>query len=537
MALQISRVAIIGAGPTGLACVKYLLAEKYFTKIDVYEQRERVGGVWILSGAERSKRIPVPQTDPRYGSLSSDESSLEFESPLYDYLETNIPKTLMAYADTPFSEDLPLFPGHAAVLQYLEAYAEPIKSHIKFRTQVKDLHLVESDQRSREKWSVKAKSLETGRVSTEIYDAVIVANGHYTVPSIPSISGLKAWNESYPGTIIHSKAYRRPEDFANRKCLVIGNSASGVDVAAQLSSHAQHPVILASRSASQFTTTSSPTWRRDVSEIVEFLSSTDGNRAVKTKSGEIINDIDAVIFATGYFYSYPFLSGGTTNLTTSEGSSRATSPDSSSDKSESSAGHPEQGCLGRDKSLDLVISGFNVNNTYAHFLHTTHPTLALPVLNLKIIPFPLAENQAAVIARLWSNRLSLPSSHELAQWRATEEAHLNVRPNGSGLHTLTFPQDIAQLNWLYSWAASARPNPNLQNNGTGKLGRYCNEYTLWLRSQIAEMKAAFNTLSPEQKRRVKSVEDLPRKFRFEDWDVTRDEEKYGNLLRRANIET
>jgi hypothetical protein len=36
--LQVKRIAIIGAGPSGLAVAKYLLAEK-FDKIDIYEQQ------------------------------------------------------------------------------------------------------------------------------------------------------------------------------------------------------------------------------------------------------------------------------------------------------------------------------------------------------------------------------------------------------------------------------------------------------------------------------------------------------------------
>lgn len=37
--LHVKRVAIIGAGPSGLAVAKYLLAERSFDKIDIYEQQ------------------------------------------------------------------------------------------------------------------------------------------------------------------------------------------------------------------------------------------------------------------------------------------------------------------------------------------------------------------------------------------------------------------------------------------------------------------------------------------------------------------
>jgi len=38
-AFNVKRVAIIGAGPSGLAVAKYLLAEKSFDKIDIFEQQ------------------------------------------------------------------------------------------------------------------------------------------------------------------------------------------------------------------------------------------------------------------------------------------------------------------------------------------------------------------------------------------------------------------------------------------------------------------------------------------------------------------
>lgn len=36
---SVKRVAIIGAGPAGLAVAKYLIAEKAFEKVDVFEQQ------------------------------------------------------------------------------------------------------------------------------------------------------------------------------------------------------------------------------------------------------------------------------------------------------------------------------------------------------------------------------------------------------------------------------------------------------------------------------------------------------------------
>ena len=186
---------------------EYLLAEKAFSKVDIYEQRDRVGGIWNLSEPIRSRRIPIPQTDPRYGhhrnggdyeaETSELLESLEFESPLYDYLETNIPKQLMAFSDQPFAETQPLFPSHQAVLRYLEDHADDVRHLIKFDTAVMEVRSVVDEPTRQEKWDLMAEDLTTQERIQESYDAVVIASGHYTVPYVPDIKGLKEWNAAY----------------------------------------------------------------------------------------------------------------------------------------------------------------------------------------------------------------------------------------------------------------------------------------------------------------------------------------------------
>ncbi len=40
------RIAVIGAGPSGLAAVHALVGENCFEVIQVFERRDRVGGLW-----------------------------------------------------------------------------------------------------------------------------------------------------------------------------------------------------------------------------------------------------------------------------------------------------------------------------------------------------------------------------------------------------------------------------------------------------------------------------------------------------------
>ena len=46
MAPRFRRVAVIGAGPSGLAAVHALAAEKAFDTIRVFDRRDQVGGLW-----------------------------------------------------------------------------------------------------------------------------------------------------------------------------------------------------------------------------------------------------------------------------------------------------------------------------------------------------------------------------------------------------------------------------------------------------------------------------------------------------------
>lgn len=50
----------------------------------------------------------------------------------------------------------------------------------------------------------------------EYFDAVVVANGHYTVPYVPDIKGLDEFGKRNPGSVIHTKAYRGRDAFRGK---------------------------------------------------------------------------------------------------------------------------------------------------------------------------------------------------------------------------------------------------------------------------------------------------------------------------------
>jgi cation diffusion facilitator CzcD-associated flavoprotein CzcO len=198
---------------------RYLLAEKSFSKIDVFDQRPTPGGVWnytpwtVLDSDFSIPRVR-PTTLPDTPVWDSQSSTAQFVSPVYDYLETNIPHTLMNYGDTPFAKGTSLFPHHERVLEYLQGYAEDIKPLLQLETQVREVKRTSVD--NVKFWDVTTLNLTTKEQKTGRYDAIVVASGHYNDPFVPEIPGLAALNERYPGLISHSKFYKRPEQYTDK---------------------------------------------------------------------------------------------------------------------------------------------------------------------------------------------------------------------------------------------------------------------------------------------------------------------------------
>jgi cation diffusion facilitator CzcD-associated flavoprotein CzcO len=470
-----------------------------------------VGGVWDYSAEQKTPGdLPIPSVTPHTGLAKAkwlnsgtrhalghgiEEESL-FLSPLYDRLETNIPRTyvkptaekdmvnsrlcrLMGYSDFDWPQDSQLFPKHETVTQYLQDYAADVRHLIHFNTQVLDISLKRTNEDAKDVWSVKIQKVQhnkTEHVKEEHYDAVVVANGHFSVPFIPQIKGMQEWSKRYPNTISHSMYYQKPEDYRDLKTVVVGNGASGIDIAMQILTTCKHPLLQSQRSDSFLLSDTSPK-KQERPEIVEFVLQ---DKAVRFADGTIEKDIDAVLFCTGYFYSFPFLN-----------------------------------------SLDppLVTTGTHVENLYQHMIYRSHPTLCFPVLQQRVIPFPMAEAQGAVIARLWNNRISLPSESDMKLW----EDQLLKDTNGGGrdFHLLKFPKDANYINAMYEWSMSA---PDAASKG--KKPPYWGEKEYWMREKFPEIKKAFQDRG-EGRHDIRTLEELG--FDFEKHKMERAVEQKSSL--------
>ncbi|KAL2136371.1 hypothetical protein VTI74DRAFT_4015 [Chaetomium olivicolor] len=446
---DVKNIAIIGAGPCGLAAAKYLLAQGAFERVDIFEQQAEVGGVWYYS-PKPSETLHVPSVTPHCPPdpplpLKGDEAPV-FPSPMYEVLHTNIPRALMRYSDLPIPEDTLIFPSREDIQHYVIQYAKDIRHLIQFSTRVEDVRLRAVD--GKDQWDVDTLCLRTGNKSSATYDAVVVSSGHYTAVYIPDVKRLQDFHKTYPGIISHSKHYRNPEPFANKKVVIVGNAASGLDIAAQISPVCKKRLLLSVR------TPTSPenleySGAEEVPVIEEFLVE---QRGIRFADGRVETDIDAIIYATGYLFSFPFL---------------------------------------RSLKPPVMTDGRRVPGLYKHLFHIGHPTLVFTRLPIKVVPFPLSESQAAVFSRAWANLLPLPSVEEMRKW---EEEEMERR--GTKYHVWPEGGDAEYINSVHNW---------IKESGTpGKEPPRWNPELVWQRQIYAKAKLAFELSG----RKARSLDEL-----------------------------
>lgn len=449
--LDIKKICIIGAGPTGLAVAKHLLAEKTFDTIDIFDQQAEIGGVWHYTPTI-NERIPVPQTRPETlpdkPSWPKDGVAPIFSNPMYETLNTNIPKNLMNFSDLKFPSDSLLFPTRQDVQQYLLKYAQDVRHLIQFSTQIENIY--HSTKDGQDQWKVHYSSCLTKEKKEGMYDALVVASGHYSVAFIPEVPGIEAFNSAYPEIISHSKTYRSPASFRGKKVIVVGAGPSGLDIGNQISQVCQKPLLNSVRKSSPFNFEQVD--KDEVPAIAEYLVN---ERGVRFTDGRVERDIDAIVYCTGYLYSYHYL-----------------------------------------KSLDplVVTDGRRVRGLFQQLFNITYPSIAFTALSQRIVPFPLSEAQGAAIAKAWSNRLDLPSKEEMFE---LEQKQVDELGDGTGFHLLPYPKDAQYINALHDWVKKAK-------GGFTKEPAFWDEKQCWVRETFGEMRKAFI----DGGKKAKSMEEL-----------------------------
>lgn len=240
---------------------------------------------------------------------------------------------------------------------------------------------------------------------------------------------------------------------------MVGNSASGVDLSSQLATVCKGPVIVSEKTVSSVPIEENAALKL-LPEIREFEIQ---GHTVHFVNGHVETDVDAVIFCTGYFYTYPFLGG---------------------------------------ISAPITHDGMRVRGLFEHLLYIDDPTLAFIGIPQRIVPFPIAEVQSAWIARIWADRVDLPSvadMHDRENQRQMDE--------GQNSHNLGFPKDVNYLNLLHDWSMNAKKRSGLANGGVGKIPPYWDSEAAWVREQFPLIKIASRKLG-DKKHDIKTLAEL-----------------------------
>ena len=203
---NLPKCCIIGAGPSGFSTAKALMDRGI--PFELFEMSDVVGGTW----AYKNKN-----------NLSA----------CYESLHIDTSKYRMAFEDFPIPDFFPDFPHHRQIFDYFQAYVDHfgLREKITFETAVTQVR-----PQGDGTWAVTLDRSAHGGPSSEtrLFDAVFVCNGHHWDARWPT--------PPFPGTFngiqMHSHSYLtpfEPYDLRGKNVVVVGMGNSAMDIASELS--------------------------------------------------------------------------------------------------------------------------------------------------------------------------------------------------------------------------------------------------------------------------------------------------------------
>ena len=276
------KVAIIGAGPSGLAQLRAFQSAQAngesIPEVVCFEKQSNWGGLWNYTWRTGLDEFG----EPVHGSM-------------YRYLWSNGPKEGLEFADYSFEEhfgkQIASYPPRAVLFDYIQGRVEKagVRDWIKFNHAVRDV------QYDSGIFTVTVKDLVNDRLVVEDFDHVIVANGHFSTPNVPHFDGF----DKFPGRVLHAHDFRDAVEFKDKDILIIGTSYSAEDIGSQCWKYGCKSVTVSHRTAAM-----GYDWPDNWQEV-PLLTHLDGTTA-HFKDGTS-KTIDAVILCTGYQHHFPFL--------------------------------------------------------------------------------------------------------------------------------------------------------------------------------------------------------------------------------------
>jgi len=150
-------------------------------------------------------------------------------STMYESAHLISSKTMTEFADFPMADDVAEYPSHHEMKQYFRDFAEKFDlcRHYQFNSEVQSAEPVGKDG---DGWRVKWCD-DAGQDHEDQFAGVLIANGTLSEPNLPAFKG------DFTGELIHASAYRKPEQFAGKRVLIVGAGNSGCDIAVDAIHH------------------------------------------------------------------------------------------------------------------------------------------------------------------------------------------------------------------------------------------------------------------------------------------------------------
>ncbi len=278
------RVAVIGAGPSGLAQLRAFQSAQAkgaeIPEVVCFEKQGNWGGLWNYTWRTGLDEFG----EPVHGSM-------------YRYLWSNGPKEGLEFADYSFEEHFgkPIgsYPPRAVLFDYIEGRVTKagVRPWIRFQHSVR---FVKYDE-GRGQFTLTAHDLKADRTYEEVFDHVIIASGHFSTPNVPEYPGFS----KFGGRVLHAHDFRDAMEFQDKDILLLGSSYSAEDIGSQCWKYGAKSVTVAYRNAPL-----GFDWPANFREVVALDHVDETTAYFKDGSSK---RVDAIILCTGYKHHFPFL--------------------------------------------------------------------------------------------------------------------------------------------------------------------------------------------------------------------------------------
>lgn len=276
------RIAIIGAGPSGLAQLRAFQSVKGtdVPELVCFEKQKNLGGLWNYTWR-----------------TGMDENGENVHGSMYRYLWSNGPKEGLEFADYTFTEHfgrpIASYPPREVLFDYIKGRIDKagVEGWIRYNTAVRRVTYDEATGQ----FTVTVEDYNKGSEYSECFDYVVVASGHFSIPNVPQFDGFDTFN----GRVLHAHDFRDALEYKDKDILIIGTSYSAEDIGSQCWKYGCKSITVSHRTAPM-----GYDWPDNWQEV-PLLSKVEKNLCTFIDGTQ--KRVDAIILCTGYLHHFPFM--------------------------------------------------------------------------------------------------------------------------------------------------------------------------------------------------------------------------------------